>query len=128
MTEQDFDLLSLIDRGDAAGLETALRAGADARQRDRRGVSVLAQAAARGDLAAVRLLLDHGADVDQLSDAGNSPLMAAAARGHLEVIATLLAAGADPESKNKWGLGAADWAQWPADSAEVLALLRSRGG
>jgi ankyrin repeat protein len=128
MTEQDADLLGLIERGDTAGLEAALKAGADARQRDRWGAPALARAAARGDLDAVRLLLDHGAEVDQLSDAGNSPLMAAAAHGNLEVIETLLAAGADPESKNKWGLGAADWAQWPADSTEVLALLRSRGG
>ncbi len=49
--------------------------------------------------------------------------MAAAARGRLEVVERLLEAGADPGHKNKWGLGAEDWAQWPDTTAEVCAVL-----
>ena len=49
--------------------------------------------------------------------------MMAAARGHVAVMRHLLAAGADPAQRNKWGLGAADWARWPKNAAEVEALL-----
>jgi ankyrin repeat protein len=52
--------------------------------------------------------------------------MAAAACGRLEVVERLLEAGADPGHKNKWGLGAEDWSQWPNNAAEIGARLRSR--
>ena len=128
MAEKTVDLIALIQRGDTAGLKVALTAGADAKVRDSQGVAALAHAAAGGDAAAVRFLLEHGAEVNQTSQAGNAPLMAAAARGHLEAMTALLEAGADPQSRNKWGLGAADWAKWPANAAEALALLHGHGG
>jgi hypothetical protein len=43
------------------------------------------------------------------------------------VLRALLEVGADPGHKNRWGLGAADWAQWPANAAEVRALLHAAG-
>ncbi len=128
MNEETVDLITLIQRGDTAGLKAALTAGADAKASDRQGISALAHAAAGGDAAAVRLLLEHGAEVNRTNQAGNAPLMAAAARGHLEAMTALLEAGADPQSRNKWGLGAADWAKWPANAAEALALLHGHGG
>ncbi len=125
MTDEKPDILELVARGDAAALEVALEGGADAGTNGRWGVSALAQAAAKGDLAAVELLLAHGAEVDRASETGNSALMAAAACGRLEVVERLLEAGADPGHKNKWGLGADDWAQWPNNAAEVGAVLRA---
>ncbi|MFQ6018855.1 MAG: ankyrin repeat domain-containing protein [Kiloniellaceae bacterium] len=126
MATDPAELLALIGRGDTAALEAALGEGADANACDRWGVSALARAAAKGDLAAVELLLAHGAEVGRTSDAGNSALMVAAARGRLDVVTRLLDAGADADHKNKWGQGAGDWAKWPANSAEVVALLHSR--
>lgn len=123
MTDPPNDIIAIIGRGDVAALEAALARDADANTCDRWGVSALAYAAGRGDLAAVEALLAKGAQVDRLSDAGNSALMAAAARGHLDVMKRLLDAGADPDHKNKWGLGAHDWAKWSVDVAEVRALL-----
>lgn len=128
MTDQTTDLLALVAGGDRAGLEAALRAGADPDTADRWGVTALAQVAAAGDLQAVRMLLASGGAADRGSDAGNTPLMAAAARGHVEVARALLDAGADPAGRNKWGFGPKDWASWPANRADVLALLESRGG
>ncbi len=128
MTVNSDDVLAIVARGDAAALEAALEGGADAQARGRWGVSALAQAAAKGDLEAVELLLAHGAEVDRASEAGNSAVMAAAARGRLEVVARLLEAGADPGHKNKWGLGAEDWSQWPNNAAEVRAVLHSGSG
>lgn len=128
MTGEQADILNLVTRGDTAGLATALQSGADPDTCDRWGVTALARAAARGDLETVGLLLDRGASVNRTSHVGNSPLMAAAVRGHLEVAKALLAAGADAENRNKWGLGARDWAKWPDGAAEVLALLHGGRG
>ena len=127
MTDEKPDLLTLAVGGDGSALEAALEAGADADACDPRGVSALALAAGKGDLAAVEILLSRGAEVDRSSAVGNSALMAAAARGHLEVVKRLLEAGADPEHKNKWGLNADDWATWPENTAEMLAVLRGGG-
>jgi len=126
--EAKADIVELAKRGDAAALGAALEDGAEVDAADRWGVTALGYAAARGDLAAVRLLLDRGASVDKTSAVGNAPLMLAAARGHLEVVQALLDAGADPTAKNKWGFGAADWGNWPANAAEVLALLHAKAG
>lgn len=126
-TEPSPDLAALIDRGDAEGLRAALDEGAEANTADSRGVTLLARAAGKGDLAMVELLLERGAEVDRASDVGNTALMEAAASGHVEIAARLLAAGADPKHKNKWNLGAWDWAKWPANGGEVQALLSDAG-
>ena len=126
MSEADRDTLALVAGGDAKALGAALTGGADARARDRWGVSALMHAAAKGDIEMVELLLAHGAEAERTSDAGNSALMVAVARGHLEIAARLLDAGLDPAHQNKWGLSAYDWAKWPANSAEVVNLLHAR--
>jgi len=126
MAKTQDDPIQAIVQGDMPALAAALDRGADANTADRWGVTALSHAAARGNLAAVGLLLDHDADPNKTSGAGNSALMVAAARGHLEVVKALLDRGADPRPGNKWGLKAADWAQWPANSADVRALLHAR--
>ena len=125
MSEDLRQVITIIARGDVAGLAAALDQGTDAGARDRLGVGLLAHAAAKGQGSLLRLLLDRGAQVDGASQAGNTALMAAAARGHLEAMTMLLEAGADPAVANRWGLGAADWATWSDNSSEVLGLLPS---
>ena len=44
------------------------------------------------------------------------------------LVAARTEAGADPGHKNKWGQGAEDWSQWPNNTAEIEARLRSRDG
>lgn len=122
------ELFQLVERGDAAGLEAALGAGADAKTRDGAGVSLLQAAAGRGDAAQVALLLSAGAEVDRSCDAGNTPLMAACAKGSAATVQRLLDAGADPAHRNKWGLGPRDWAKWADSSEEILSLLRAPAG
>ncbi len=126
MNQAHSDILDLIARGDMAGLQAALAAGADARARDPWGVTALMRAAALGKKETVDLLLEHGAEADQTSDAGNTALMTAAARGHVEVAARLLDAGSTPVHQNKWGVSAYDWAKWPSNSDEILSLLHAR--
>lgn len=120
------ELLAAIERGDHAAIESELDAGAGANAADRHGTA-LGRAVARGDLRTVELLLARGADVNKTSDQGNAPLMLAAARGDLDMVRRLLDAGADPGKRNKWGFTVEDWAKWPANAAEVEALLASRG-
>ena len=121
-------LRELVAAGDVEGLTAALDAGGEVDARDRWGTTLLGQAAGRGNLAMVELLLARGADLEATGDASNTALMAAAARGHLAVVTALLAAGAAPGHSNRWGLTAADWARWPENGAEVLALLHGAGG
>jgi ankyrin repeat protein len=125
MSQDLGQVITTIARGDVAGLAAALDQGIDADAQDGLGVGLLAHAAAKGKAELLRLLLDRGAQVDGGSPAGNTALMAAAARGHLEAMTLLLEAGADPAAANRWGLGAADWAAWPDNSAEVLNVLRA---
>ena len=128
MDDADAKLMEYVAVGDVEGLASALDAGGEVDARDRWGTTLLGQAAGRGNLAMVELLLARGADHEATGDAGNTALMAAAARGHLEVVAALLAAGAAPGHGNRWGLTAADWARWPENGAEVLALLHGASG
>ena len=125
MSQDLGQVITIIARGDVAGLAAALDQGTDPDARDRWGVGLLAHAAGKGQAELLRLLLDRGAQVDGASQAGNTALMAAAARGHLEAMTMLLEAGADPAVANRWGLGAADWATWPDNSAQVLDLLQA---
>ncbi len=120
------ELFQWVERGDLARLQAAFDQDADPNARDTYGVSLAYLAAAKGDLPILQLLVAKGAEIDKTSDAGNSPLMAAAANGHLEAIRLLLDQGADATRKNRWKLGATDWAKWAPAPAEVLDLLEGR--
>lgn len=117
------ELLDAVARRDHEKARRALTAGVSPDAADSYGVTALLRAAGLGDRAMVELLLEHGADVDKSSDQGNTPLMLAAARGHAEIVRDLLHAGADPGRQNKWDFGADDWAKWPANAADIRALL-----
>jgi ankyrin repeat protein len=120
------DLLTAVETGDAEAARGALDAGASPDSADRYGITALLRAAGRGDLEIVDLLLARGAKVDKSSDQGNTPLMLAAARGQRETVARLLDAGADPAHRNKWHYTARDWGQWPAEAADIVAMLDER--
>ncbi|WP_161958843.1 ankyrin repeat domain-containing protein [Ferruginivarius sediminum] len=117
------DLLDAVARRDHGRARAALDAGVSPDAADRLGVTALLRAAGQGDRDMVALLLEHGATVDKSSDQGNTPLMLAAARGHVEVVGDLLAAGAAPGARNKWDYGPREWGKWPANAAEIQALL-----
>ena len=117
------DLLNAVARGDTDAAAAALDAGARPDAADRYGVTALVRAAGRDDQAMVDLLLERGAQVDKSTAQDNTALMLAAARGHREMVARLLQAGADPAHRNKWHFTARDWANWPAQAADVQAML-----
>jgi ankyrin repeat protein len=122
------DLLDAVARGDTDAAAAALDAGASPDSADRYGVTALVRAAGRDDQAMAELLLARGAKVDKSTAQDNTALMLAAARGHREMVARLLQAGADPAHRNKWHFTARDWANWPAESADVQAMLDQARG
>ncbi|MFD6420410.1 ankyrin repeat domain-containing protein [Streptomyces sp. NPDC060198] len=137
------DLVGAALTGDAAGVRTLLRAGADPEGTDSEGTdsdgtTPLYAAAVQGDAEAVGILLRAGADPDTESGGPGSegtPLCAAACWGHTDVVRALLAAGAVPDLREDDGTGRTplEWAMagpWP-ETVAVLegagALLRTSG-
>jgi ankyrin repeat protein len=89
-------LLMACQNGNAAMIETLLKAGADANAVKTNGTTPLMMAAASGNEDAVKMLLAHGANVNAKESAhGQTALMFGAALNRAGVIKTLMAAGAD---------------------------------
>lgn len=109
--------------GSYAALERLLSEGADVNARTSAGETPLMLAAARGRLDAIGLLIDRGADVNAATDAGNTALMFAAARGQVDAVRALIESGARADHRNKFGLGAADWAKWSDRHGDLLTVL-----
>lgn len=130
----DSKLVTAQDAGDAAGLERALREGADANLLNARGSSMLMLAAHRGQLAHVDLLLRHGATPDLRqtrsdNERGDTALLRAFYGGHLAVAQRLVQAGASLQLRNRWDWGPVHMAaqsgcvpclQWLADQGLPL--------
>jgi ankyrin repeat protein len=116
-------LFAAAQAGDSQALLRLLDGGTDPNQKGDAGERALMRAAANGGIDAINTLLERGADVNATTDAGNTALMFAAARGQIEAIRVLTAHGARTDLKNKYGLGAADWARWSDRINEILPLL-----
>lgn len=83
-------------KGDVAGVEAAVDAGADVDEVDK-GATPLILAVRGGHLEAARLLLERGADVNAAPTPLLGPaLMPALAKRRIDLIGLLLDAGADP--------------------------------
>jgi ankyrin repeat protein len=117
------DVLHAIAARDGAALREVLAAGGDPNQRGAGGEPALSHAVWSGDSDLVAALLDAGAAADGASDCGNTALMHAVARGYLDIAKLLQSRGASLSRRNKWGLGAEDWAQWPVNGADITAEL-----
>ncbi len=119
-----------IERGDAAALEVALAAGADANSGD---VTPLHAAVEKGDAALVRILLAHRANPNQWTEdwsypAGPphaSPISLAAERGDVEILRLLLDAVKKPTQAKEKMPGVDPLAI--SENPEVAELLLARG-
>jgi ankyrin repeat protein len=119
----DPELIVKAEAGDAAAVERLIATGASPDAKAQGGETALMRAAARGHIEVMQRLLSAGAKIDAATDAGNTALMFAAARGRVDALQMLLAKGARPDHRNKFGLGAAEWAKWSERQREVVALL-----
>ena len=96
---QDELLFNASNRGDLAGVEAALRNGANVDARSREWVlcheTCLHAASQAGHLAIVRVLLDAGADIQARDSLGGTALHDACDNGRLDVVRELVRRGAD---------------------------------
>ena len=107
-------------KGDIAGVQAAISAGADVNQKDSGGNAPLVWATYSGNAQAVELLLRHGADPLVKYKAGWS-LLHICAKEHLQAVAeVLLRFGADVTARNDSGRLASELAK-----GEVRAVLES---
>ena len=113
-----------VRRGDAAGVDRLIAAGAPVSARNRYGISPLSLAAEAGDPALVERLLKAGADAKSTVIEGQTVLMVAARTGNAQVIRQLVAYGADVNAKESWmGETALRWAAAANNAAAVRALV-----
>jgi ankyrin repeat protein len=103
MTRDGQALIDAADKGDTAAVARLIKAGADIRERDRRGRTALLAATHARSVEAARLLIEAGADVNAKDGIDDSPYLYAAAEGPLEILRLTLAAGADLSSVNRYG-------------------------
>lgn len=111
----DNDLLAAASTGDLAGVNAALKSGANINAIDRE-MTPLGFGANQGHTAVVRLLLQKGADPNL-----KYPIMNASAQGHLAIVKILIAHGADFKAIDDNGQTALFWSQ---DQPEVHAYLK----
>jgi ankyrin repeat protein len=116
-------LLEAARAGDRHAVASLLESGATPDERGGGGETALILAAAKGATDVIEMLIARGADVNAATTVGNTALMMAAARGHVPAVRVLVASGARVAHKNKYGLGAADWAKWTDRRDAILALL-----
>lgn len=95
------DLIRLVERGDLAGVESLLAAGADPAGAQRLGITPLYLASANGHADLIRLLVAAGADPDSVDAVGETMLMAAVGSGEIRAVETLLELGADANARDR---------------------------
>ncbi len=80
---------------DADNVDSLIRAGANVRDADTQGVTMLHLAATNGHKNAVSKLVAAGADVNATDAQGRTPLYIAVSSGHYDTVRTLMAHDAD---------------------------------
>lgn len=138
----DWKLLECSKRGDLAGMDAALKEGADikfavapspmeARSAEfpnpENGYTALHYAAISGKPEAVKKLVEAGAPLDARSSLGNTPLMLAVGQLDVDSAKYLIVKGADTAAKNNEGIPVLNFAikrgTTPKSSA-LMALLK----
>lgn len=94
LSPADKDLFQAARGGDLAGVQAALKAGAEVGAREEYGDTALNVAAEAGHLEIVKHLLEAGANIENLGGADKTPIMNAAFAGHVPVVQYLFEHGA----------------------------------
>jgi ankyrin repeat protein len=115
-----------VYRDDVQAVERLLRTGADAKARNRYGVTPLSVACTNGNAAIVELLLKAGAEPNTTLPGGETALMTAARTGKVDAVNALIAHGADVHAKeSRRGQTALMWAAAEGNVEVVEALLKA---
>jgi len=110
-----------------AGVQAALKQGADVNQQQPDGATALQWAAYVDDKAMVDALLKAGAKVNLANELGVTPLMLACENGSSAIVDVLLKAGADPNAKAGSGESAVLIAARVGNPDVMKALLAHNG-
>jgi ankyrin repeat protein len=118
--------------GNSKTVKLLLSGGADAKERNERGINPIQVAAACGDLDTVKLLVEAGADVNDFTAVGfpdalsvRTPLGWAAYRNDVPMVRYLLERKADPNQATLFGTPLT-WAAW-GNSAQAAEVLLTHG-
>ncbi|KQX78036.1 ankyrin repeat domain-containing protein [Streptomyces clavifer] len=127
MQHRTRQLLDAAGRGDAAGVRTALDAGAPVEARDEELRSPLLLASLGGHVEAAQVLLAAGADPDAQDARRDSAWLVTGVTGDVAMMRVLLTAGPDPTLRNRFGGIALIPASERGHVAYVRAVLRDTG-
>ncbi|MFN7098048.1 MAG: ankyrin repeat domain-containing protein, partial [Gammaproteobacteria bacterium] len=100
--------------------------GADVKEKNSYGETILYLVAGNDHLEMVNLLLTKGADVNEKNEYGSTALHGAAAKGQLEIVKLLLEKGADVKEKDDKGNTALHFAARNGH-LEIVKLLLDKG-
>lgn len=109
-TTGDSALHVVAARRDLTWLNFLLYKGANANQRNDRGVTPLGIACSLGWVEGAQLLIDRAARVNDPDNNGETPLIVAVHLRNVELVRLLLKAGADPLRADNSGRSAQDYA------------------
>ncbi len=117
-------LFAAAAAGSVAVIEILVRNGADLKQVDLNGETLLHKAAEQGHTDVLQYLVRGGLDVNKTKDGNESPLHYAVRRGRVDAVRCLLALGADPNIQVQHEGAALDVA---GPDSGIAALLRAHG-
>lgn len=118
-------LWQAVERGTPAVIDLLVTAGADLRQLDLNGETLLHKACGQSS-ENLRYLIMAGLDVNQTKPGAEAPLHYAAVGDHLDCARVLLEHGADPNIVDGSGQTPLDYIEDP--TGPVFGLIRTFGG
>lgn len=101
-SENNQDVVNLVNKNDVAAVSKALENGANVNTTDHSKRSLLLIATNNAQVEMVKLLLKHKADVNQQADNQDSPFLYAGATGQTELLKLFLANGARFDVFNRY--------------------------
>ncbi|MFO0875463.1 MAG: ankyrin repeat domain-containing protein [Phycisphaerales bacterium] len=117
-------LVGAARKGDLAGMEEAIKAGAKLDDADRAsGRNALHWAAAEGQLEAIAFLLKNNAAINAEDRTGKTALAVAAEKGKVDAVKALLKAGAEVNHRDKIKGSPLLWAAGLGNADTVRALV-----
>ncbi len=118
-------LIDAARNNDLAQVKALLKAGADANETNRYGISPLLMACQNGNAEIIKSLLAVGADANTHARSSETVLMTAARTGNAECVRALLAKGANVNAKERRGQTAIMWAAAEGHANVVKSLLEA---